>query len=119
MRLCLHNFPHVVFISETWFWENSAPEIANHQIFKRDREKRGGGVAIYIRSDLVSYDIVNEKLNSGKIEQIWSEIKGGEKSILVGCIYRAPNKSVENMKEITEVLREAKMLIETKKFQHF
>ena len=109
-------FPQIVFVTETWFCENSVPFFDIHVVYRKDRKSRGGGVAIYVREDLCSYEMVSYRLNSEEVEQSWCEIRLGSENILVGCIYRAPKSDFGNMKKIAEALREAKRLVETKRF---
>lgn len=56
------------------------------------------------------------KLNSDKIEQCWCEIRIGCESILVGCIYRAPKIDLGNIRLTAEIFREAKRLVESKRY---
>ena len=43
----------------------SVANIAGYVLYRFDREERGGGVAIYDRSDLNSSEVVSEKLKEG------------------------------------------------------
>ena len=54
---------HVIFITEIWFTIISVPLLVNYTLFRRDREGIGGGVCIYIRKDLDSIEVPDEKLN--------------------------------------------------------
>jgi hypothetical protein len=90
--LSLESFPHLVLIAETWFDESSLPELKNYTLHRRDRGSRGGGVAIYARSDLVSVEVLENSLKNDDVEQIWCGIKVGLERILVGCLYRPPRK---------------------------
>ena len=48
----IQNEASVVFISETWWSDISATHIVGFNLFRRDRDGRGGGVCIYIKKDL-------------------------------------------------------------------
>ena len=55
--------------------------------FHKDREgRRGGGVALYVRSTLNSY--VNITIKTDDTESIWIDIIIGGKKLVVGIIYR-------------------------------
>ena len=85
---------HVIFITETWFTDISVPSLVNYTLFRRDREGIGGGVSIYIRKDLDSIEVPDEKLNlliRGTIsEQLWRCLKIENEALMVDCIYRLP-----------------------------
>ena len=49
--------PHVIMITETWFNSNSLKVIPNYIFFTKDRDGRGGGVAIYVKNDINSCEI--------------------------------------------------------------
>jgi hypothetical protein len=48
----IQNEASVVFISETWWSDTAATHIVCFNLFRRDRDGRGGGVCIYIKKDL-------------------------------------------------------------------
>ena len=64
--------PHIIFITETWFTDTSNSIIPNYKVFKADRLKHGGGIAIYIRSDLRITELPYPHTHS---EQLWLELK--------------------------------------------
>ncbi len=47
---------------------------------------RRGGVALYVREDVVSFDVTYPFLNENKCEKVWYQIESGSDCILVGCI---------------------------------
>ena len=66
--------------------------IDNYLIQRRDRNRRGGGVLIYIRKDL-AYNSRSD-LNHSDLEATWLEVLlPKSKPILCGVIYRPPNQS--------------------------
>jgi hypothetical protein len=88
----------VVFISKTWWSDTSAVNINGFNLFRKDRDSRGGGVCIYIRNSLKSYIIDVELLCSNLIEQIWCIVDLGSERIICGCIYRPGSSSnLENL----------------------
>ena len=61
-----------------------------HGIIRRDRVGLGGGVAVYVKENIKYQCIVAfERPDS---EAIWLQINTIEGKILVGCIYRPPDK---------------------------
>jgi len=78
-------------ITETWFGEYSVVNLCNYKLYCKNRLiTRGGGVAIYVRKDIESYDIGEHQLMNLRSEQVWCRIKVGEESVIVGCVYRPP-----------------------------
>jgi len=49
----------VLFISETWFKEDSCPNLNGYSIYKKDRndQRHGGGVCIYIKNTFSTYEV--------------------------------------------------------------
>lgn len=89
------SYPEILCFTETWFTEDSAYDINNYQRFSTNRiAMKGGGVAIYVRSDITAYSISEKAdsriLTSTEYEQTWCHLKIGKENILVGCIYRPP-----------------------------
>ena len=69
-------------------------EIPGYDIVRRDRNRSGGGVAMYIRSH-IPYTIRND-LFPDNLELICVEIKKlKSKPLLITTWYRPPNSSVE------------------------
>jgi len=85
------NSPHIILITETWFNTLSICKLDNYNLFCKNREAvRGGGVAIYVRSDLESFEVSDGTLSNTRSEQVWCFVKVNEETILVGCVYRPP-----------------------------
>ena len=88
----------VIGISETWL-KSTSPDtfnIANYHMIHADRKKgRGGGVAMYINSQL-KYKIRKDIYIDG-IENLFIEIdnKYG-KNIIVGTLYRPRSNNINN-----------------------
>jgi hypothetical protein len=54
----------ILFLSETWYDEKSVTFVKNYKIFSKNRPKesgksRGGGVAIYVKDELMKFSIRN------------------------------------------------------------
>ena len=103
-------------MAETWFTPESAPGLVGYDLHRWDRPTRGGGVAIYVRGDLVSVEVSNEELKGGLVEQVWCGVTVGSDRILVGCVYRPPGSDIGVDEGIIRAIKEAKVLIRSGKF---
>ena len=82
----------IITISETFLSPNSSVNLDMedyHPIVRRDRDTFGGGVAVYIREDIVYKRKLN--LESKDLESIWIEVKTKEGPLLICTVYRPPN----------------------------
>ena len=81
----------IVCISETWLY-NSIPDIAvdipDYDIHRNDRNRHGGGVAVYVTSALVVKRRLD--LEHNDCESVWLEILTDRKHIMLGTYYRSP-----------------------------
>ena len=98
---------HAIAVSETWLnpsIHSSEVEIPGYTLYRNDRVgKRGGGVGIYIRSDLQSKIISNSNPNyCRKPEYLLAEIVLEKKKILLGVVYRPPK--IGRLNDIDEVI---------------
>ena len=86
--------PATISISETWIDDSvvdSEIDLPGYCIIRRDRNRHGGGVCLYIRADL-SFNVRSD-LNVQTLEAIWIDILLPKtKPILVASIYRPPNQ---------------------------
>ena len=57
-------------------------------LFRNDRDRNGGGVALYINENLSPSCISNINISS---ESVWVKIKGKYGYLIIGSIYRPPN----------------------------
>lgn len=92
-HVSLHNYD-VVGISETWLSDRideKAPRINNYTFVRQDRDTRGGGVGIYIRSNLKFRVLLRQCMDS--IEHIWIVVNLADKQLVIGTIYRPPNSN--------------------------
>ena len=130
LKLLIYNFnhPHLLLFTETWFTSETIYDIENYQKFSNSRSNRGGGVIIYVRSDLEAFEYI-EKGNESKVltskdcEQIWCQITSGHDHILIGCIYRPPPTSKYFHKSTNDAVNnsisKAAKLVENGKFTNF
>ena len=66
-------------------------QISNYELLRCDRNRNGGGVSCYVRSDI---GYVQKRFFPREIENIFVEILLPKtKSLIVGIIYRPPNQS--------------------------
>ncbi len=64
-------------------------------MFYKDREnRRGGGVALYVR-DTLQCCLNNKIKTDNKAESIWVDIKEGSQSVVLGVVYRPPTSTEE------------------------
>jgi hypothetical protein len=79
-----------MLFTETWYGKSSDTAITGYQLHRADRESitRSGGVAIYVLDEIVSSEVTIPELNSKEIEQVWTIIRFGEESFLLGSMYR-------------------------------
>ena len=103
----------IIGITETWLdtkEKHFLPEVEidGYTLFHKDRvDRRGGGVALYVRNTLHSY-INNRIKTESNTESLWVDIHiGGNKKIVVGIIYRPPNLSEEVSTSIIQELERA------------
>ena len=86
--------PATLSLSETWLDEtvtDSEVAIPGYSIIRKDQNRHGRGVCLYIRNDL-SFNIRND-LQTMSIESVWIDILLPKtRPILVGSVYRPPNQ---------------------------
>ena len=86
----------VIGISETRLshHDSSVFQIPGYTLIRKDAKYVGEtGSIVYFRSDLARYTKRREDLETTGVESIWLEFKiPGNKPLLVGTIYRNPNK---------------------------
>ena len=86
----------IVVLTETWLnqsIQNTELILPNFQPpFRRDQKDRiGGGVAIYVHEGIHAKE--RTEFNVNGTESLWIELVFGERSILLGGIYRLPNSN--------------------------
>ena len=84
-----------ISISETWL-DNSIFDtelhIPNYNLFRRDRNRQGGGVCLYIRSDLAFNP--RDDLLCDDLEALWIELLlPMTKPFIIGTVYRPPKQT--------------------------
>ena len=106
----------VIFISETWFSEDSFTFIPNYKLFRRDRDSFAGGVAIYIHEKHNIIVVADEDLVSLHAELIWVKVQVNKNlSLLIGCCYRPFTSTSLTNTELIRAIQCAKILFDEKK----
>jgi hypothetical protein len=87
----------IAIITETWLKTTHQADIDGYTVYRKDRLTHGGGVCIYIKSDLTSYQLTTSRLLSIHSEQIWCVLYLNGFSYLIGGIYRScsPNLAAD------------------------
>lgn len=83
----------VMCLSETWLQQDEiVPALNNFSLFRSDRITRGGGVAIFCKSNLVSRIIEIDKsewIQPSSLEIVAVSVQEKRnKSIIIACVYR-------------------------------
>ena len=104
-----HNFS-IIGISETWqIRDDSMFSILDYKFeFNSRATGRGGGVGVYIRSNLKYSILMNKQVCHS--ESLWLKVLINNKPIIVGIIYRKPNTDVSEFQEsLVDVLNDFKI----------
>jgi hypothetical protein len=109
--------PEIIAVSETWFRSDLVVDVPGYKICRKDRSdgRNGGGVCIYIKDSIDSYELVDGGFNLSKIEQIWAVIYFGSEKYLVGCIYRP--SCFKDMNDMDSVFKQARDYVDEKGFK--
>ena len=98
----LHFGIQLITLSETWLKSDKSDselEIAGYRLFRKDRKGKHGGVAVYVRDDLVATR--REDLELDSVEGIWLEISVPKsRSFLIGSFYRPDRTSNYHDKDL-------------------
>ena len=87
--------------------DDSLAELNNFNMYRKDRvNKKGGGIIIYVKNQLISTRRVD--LEHSHIECVWIELTvSNHKNILVGSFYRPPNSKVDWYEHLEECMEKA------------
>lgn len=110
-----YNKPQVITLSETWLNSSIADneiKLEDYVLYRKDRGSRGGGLLIYVSSNLNS-ELALPAENPVFFEGLFVQINLHEnKRLLIGNIYRPPNAPVESIKNIVSTINSFKCNIE-------
>ncbi|CAH8564354.1 unnamed protein product [Schistosoma intercalatum] len=106
--------PSVIMISEAWTNSNISDRsisLDNYSLYRSDRlNGRGGGCLIYAHSSLNSLLCDMPELNKLK-DSVWIVLKPSNSvTLLLGCVYRQPNASIDEIAVLSEVFTLASSL---------
>ena len=102
---CDKHRPHVLSLNKTWLDDSfldSELYLPGYQLLRRDRDRYGGGIAVYIAENLNPERV---DISVDDIEALWFELsQPNSRKILFGAIYRPPNLDpltfTESLKEM-------------------
>ena len=105
----LSQSPDVIFGTETWLTSDfltSELNLIDYDIYRRDREEKGGGgIFIGVKKKFKSVLISKGKFS----ESVFVKIPVFKKPpVIVSCIYRAPDLSLDQCQNLCEDIREVK-----------
>ena len=104
LNVVQRNNLHVLVITETHLDQtitNGQIELRGYNIIRKDRNRRGGGVAIYIQEHLLFK--VRDDLCVNGLEILWIQIHlPFQQPKLIGCIYRPPKSDALYLDKICE-----------------
>ena len=98
-----HNYPSVIGVTETWL-DNSIPnnifQCKNlYDVFRKDRNLNGGGVAILSKKNLRSTELISETFHD--LELIAIQTKFKKETVIFACFYRSSVQQCEILPKLT------------------
>ena len=102
-----HNID-ILCLNETWLDHNTPTDsisIPGYCLHRTDRNRHGGGTAIYVRSN-IKHEPVTDIETQIPVESCWISLKGKSNAI-IGTIYRPPNTDnnyLENIKDTIDIV---------------
>ncbi len=99
--------PHIITLSETWLGShisNSEINLTNYNLYRSDSVSMGGGVAIFISSDLTS-ELITPPGEAYLFECIFVKVTLHEnKRLIIGSIYRPPSSPADSFNNIISTI---------------
>ena len=93
--------PHVTGLTESWGNKDIVDAelaLTGYVMFRKDRrERRGGGVILYIKESIQAYEITL-KSEADCEEAIWCNMVTRNSTLTIGVVYRSPNIRQEDVK---------------------
>ena len=103
--------PEIVGITESWCYNeilDSELELQGYRLYREDRKDtfkgRGGGVLLYISDRISSVELDNISGGNGYNLKFCRIQGGSKKSMTVGIVYKSPNITEQNEKNMIEIL---------------
>ena len=105
----------IAVITETWFKNQHAyyaVTLPGYTLFRRDRpRRRGGGVAVYTRSDLnCKLCDITAAPTDRRLELLWVQLQLANKTVVVGALYHPPKPLYSNTDLIQEIDRSVEQI---------
>ena len=98
--------PHIAGVTETWLNEHiydSEITLPGFTVVRTDiRHGRGGGVALFLRSDL-KFSVIPSPPDT---ESVWCKVFFGSISIVFGVVYRSPSSNIDQLLALTTFMQE-------------
>ena len=95
IKTCLCVRYGTITLSETFFSRSSTQDLtlsSFHPIVRSDRDYFGGGVAVYIKENMM-YKGLLEYENDRNLESIWMQLNTLDGKLLLCIVYRAPDSN--------------------------
>ena len=85
----------IITLSETFLGPSSIQDLnlpGYHPIIRRDRDSFGGGVAVYIRENIMYKRLVEYEFDN-QLETLWLHLNTLEGKVLLSTVYRPPHSN--------------------------
>ena len=96
--LCIKDKSDIIAVTETWLDQSvtdQSIELTDYHIFRKDRDRNGGGVALYFSHSIPARQITD--FDGFNLELLAVETKLNNKTIIVLCCYRPPSKRKQDI----------------------
>ena len=101
----------IICLNETFCDDSIADNeisLPNYSIERKDRNRHGGGISIYIRNNLTFVRRIDLETDDVECTCIWVEIKCKHRQpVLMSSIYRPPSSSVEFIGKLSDIIDRA------------
>lgn len=101
--ILLANQPDIVTVTETWLHKEILDqEIVppNYVIVRKDREHRGGGVAIVLRQG-ISFTVMPDV---PEVEAVWCKVSLNGITVSIGAVYRPPHAQMAYLESLYDYM---------------
>lgn len=92
LKSMICNVYDIITVSETFLSDNSTVDLdlpGYHSIIRRDRQTFGGGIAIYVKDNLMYKRRID--FEGPNLENLWIELLTGSGKLLICTVYRPPH----------------------------
>ena len=101
----------ILFIFETFFNSNTAEElyyIPGFELLRKDRNSNGGGILVYVNTDLISM----RRIENNDLEVLWLQVCPfkSKRPMLFGGVYRPPNSNAHHDIKLADNIEKAYLL---------